>query len=80
MRLGVLQLDTLGRQLVPSSRRIWNFLAGVAVQTSIAIENARFHEWAVRQKLVERDLELAHEVQQADPAPRAALHRRLYLL
>ena len=38
-------------------------LASVATQAGIAIDNAQMHENALQQKAIERDLEVAHEVQ-----------------
>ncbi len=62
--LGVLQLDTLDKQRAFQQVDL-ELLASVAILTGIAVENAKFHEWALRQKIMERDLELAHEVQRA---------------
>ena len=62
--MGILQLDTTQqhKQFRESDLEV---LVAVATQASIAIDNARLHEQTLRQKAVERDLELAHEVQQS---------------
>lgn len=39
-------------------------LLGIASQAALALSNARLHEQAVKQKLVEQDLELANRIQQ----------------
>jgi hypothetical protein len=61
--LGVIQIDTLDQR-----SRFCNddleVLASVASQAAIAIENAQLHEQAMKQQAVQRDLELAHKVQQ----------------
>lgn len=66
--LGVLQLDTLDRRQAFRLEDL-DVLAGVAVQASIAVQNARFHERAIQQEKVDlelrQDLELAHAVQRA---------------
>ncbi len=60
--LGALQIDSLDHRhrFGPEDLQL---LAGVASQAAIAIDNAQLHEQVVRQRLVERDLELAQEVQ-----------------
>ena len=60
--LGVLQIDTLDQRnrFQPEDLEL---LVGAAAQAGIAIDNAQMHEAALRQRAVERDLELAHEVQ-----------------
>ena len=60
--IGVLQIDTLDqrKRFAPEDLEV---LASVAMQAGIAINNAQLHEAALRQKGLERDLELAHEVQ-----------------
>jgi phosphoserine phosphatase RsbU/P len=60
--LGVLQIDTLDqrKKFVGEDLEI---LISVAGQAGIAINNAQLHEQALRQRAIERDLELAHEVQ-----------------
>lgn len=61
--MGVIQIDTLD-QRTPFSQDDLDLLASVASQSSFAVENAQLHESALRQKALERDLELAHTVQQ----------------
>lgn len=61
--MGVIQIDTLD-QRTPFSQDDLDLLASVASQASFAVENAQLHEAALRQKALERDLELAHTVQQ----------------
>lgn len=60
--LGVLQLDSLDptRQFVKEDLEV---LATVALQAGIAIGIVRMQEAALRQRELDRDLELAHEVQ-----------------
>lgn len=59
---GVLQIDTLkqNKRFQPEDLEV---LVAVATQAGIAIDNAQMHDRALRQREVERDLELAHEVQ-----------------
>lgn len=61
--MGVIQVDTLDQ-----SKRFrqddLDVLASVAAQAGIAIDNAQMHERALQQQVLERDLELANEVQQ----------------
>jgi len=61
--LGVLQIDTLDQRsrFQPSDLDV---LAGVAFQAAFAIENAQLHEDALKKQAFERDLDLAHKVQQ----------------
>jgi sigma-B regulation protein RsbU (phosphoserine phosphatase) len=61
--MGVIQIDTLD-QRTPFSQDDLDLLASVASQAAFAVENAQLHENALRQKALERDLELAHTVQQ----------------
>jgi serine phosphatase RsbU (regulator of sigma subunit) len=59
--LGALQIDTIhDKQFSAEDLEV---LAGVAAQAAIAIENAKFHEQTVASKELERDLQLAREVQ-----------------
>ena len=60
--IGALQIDTLdqGKRFESEDLEV---LASVAAQAGIAISNAQLHESTLRQKGLERDLELAHEVQ-----------------
>lgn len=61
--MGVIQIDTLD-QRTPFSEEDLELLASVASQAAAAVENAQLHDAALRQKALERDLELAHTVQQ----------------
>jgi phosphoserine phosphatase RsbU/P len=61
--IGVLQLDTSDHRGRFSQDDL-DVLAGVASQAAIAIDNAQLHEAAIRQHQLERDLKLAHKVQQ----------------
>jgi len=62
--LGVIQIDTRN-QLSRFTDQDLQILASVANQASIALDNARMHEEAVRQRALQRDLELAHQMQHA---------------
>lgn len=59
---GALQIDTLDQRqrFQPEDLEL---LATVASQASIAITNAQLHEAALKQRELERDMKLAHEVQ-----------------
>lgn len=61
--MGVLQIDTVkqSKRFQPEDLEV---LVAVAAQAGIAIDNAQMHEAALRQRLIERDLALANEVQQ----------------
>jgi serine phosphatase RsbU (regulator of sigma subunit)/pSer/pThr/pTyr-binding forkhead associated (FHA) protein len=61
--IGVIQLDT-SDQRGRFQQEDLDVLAGVASQAAIAIDNAQLHEAAVLQKQNERELNLAHKVQQ----------------
>jgi serine phosphatase RsbU (regulator of sigma subunit) len=61
--IGVLQLDTSDHRGRFQQDDL-DVLAGVASQAAIAIDNAQLHEAAIRQHQLERDLKLAHKVQQ----------------
>jgi sigma-B regulation protein RsbU (phosphoserine phosphatase) len=62
--LGAIQIDTVQHKgrFEPKDLEV---LIAVANQAGIAIENAQLHEQMVAQRLVEQDLELASQVQQA---------------
>lgn len=62
--LGVIQVDTQDHRKQFKKDDL-DVLVTVAVQAGIAIHNAQLHEASIRQKEVEHDLELAHEVQRA---------------
>lgn len=61
--LGVIQIDTLDQRsrFQPSDL---DLLASVAFQAAFAVENAQLHESALKKQAFERDLDLAHKVQQ----------------
>ena len=60
--IGVIQVDTIERQK-QFKREDLEVLVSVAAQAGIAIDNANLHEETLIQREVQRDLELAHEVQ-----------------
>jgi serine phosphatase RsbU (regulator of sigma subunit)/pSer/pThr/pTyr-binding forkhead associated (FHA) protein len=60
---GVLQIDTMDRRKLFREEDL-EVLASVATQASIAIENANLHESLLGQRELERDLQLARQVQQ----------------
>jgi len=62
--LGAIQIDTVQHKGRFESKDL-EVLSAVANQAGIAIENAQLHEQMVLQRLVEQDLELARQVQQA---------------
>lgn len=72
--LGVIQIDTLDQKSRFRDDDL-ELLASVARQAAFAVENAQLHEGALRRQALERDLELAHKVQQdflPDGAPTLA--------
>ena len=62
--VGVLQIDTLDQRNRFEQEDL-EVLASIASQAGIAIENAQLHERVLRQHEMERDLELAKNVQKA---------------
>jgi len=60
--LGVLQIDTLDQRsrFQPADLDV---LAAVALQAAFAVENAQLHETDLQRQALERDLDLAHDVQ-----------------
>lgn len=62
--IGVIQLDAL-RHGVGFREEDLEILTTVAIQSSIAIDNALLHEKEVKQREIQRDLELANEVQRS---------------
>jgi len=62
--IGVIQLDTLNPQKSFQQEDL-ELLASVAIQAGMTIENAQFHEWVMRRKEMDQDLQLANEVQRA---------------
>ncbi|MBI2825146.1 MAG: SpoIIE family protein phosphatase [Planctomycetia bacterium] len=61
--LGAIQIDTLDQRSRFQQEDL-DVLVSVAGQAAFAIENAQLHEAALRQQGLERDLQLAHKVQQ----------------
>jgi serine phosphatase RsbU (regulator of sigma subunit)/pSer/pThr/pTyr-binding forkhead associated (FHA) protein len=59
---GVLQIDTLD-QRHRFQKEDLEVLGAIASQAAIAIDNAKLHDQSLKQREMERDLELAHEVQ-----------------
>ncbi|MGI9458103.1 MAG: FHA domain-containing protein, partial [Aeoliella sp.] len=62
--LGVIQIDTLN-QLSRFSDEDLEVLAAVASQAAVAIDNARMHDFAIEQRALQRDLDLAARMQRA---------------
>lgn len=68
---GVLQIDT-GDQRRKFREADLEVLVAVAAQAGVALDNARLHEEALKRHAIQKDLELAHEVQKGflpDHAP-----------
>ncbi|MBN1588083.1 MAG: SpoIIE family protein phosphatase [Pirellulales bacterium] len=61
--MGVIQIDTLDQQN-RFSRDDLDVLASVAGPLATAVENAQLYEAALRQRAIEHELTIAHEVQQ----------------
>jgi phosphoserine phosphatase RsbU/P len=64
LSIGVIQLDAL-RHGVGFREEDLEILTTVAIQSSIAIDNALLHEKELKQRELQRDLELANEVQRS---------------
>ena len=62
--LGVLQIDTLDQRKRFEHDDL-EILAAVAAKAGIAVANAQLYEQSLRQKALERDLQLANEVQRS---------------
>jgi sigma-B regulation protein RsbU (phosphoserine phosphatase) len=62
--MGILQIDTMDQRQRFTESDL-ELLVSAASQASIAIDNAQLHEEAIKQRTMERDLELAREVQRA---------------
>ncbi len=62
--LGAIQIDTTDQRSRFQQDDL-DVLAGVANQAAFVLENAQLHEQAVKQQGIQRDLELAHKVQQS---------------
>ena len=60
--MGVLQIDTI-KQSKRFQQEDLEVLLAVASQAAVAIDNAQLHERALLQRVLDRDLELAREVQ-----------------
>lgn len=61
---GAIQMDTVNYRGQFQEDDLHVFVA-VATQASIAFDNARLHEMALRQREIERDLELADQIQRS---------------
>ncbi len=61
--LGVIQIDTLDQRQRFAGDDL-DVLASVANQVAYAVENAQLHEVALRERALEQELSVAHEVQQ----------------
>lgn len=61
--LGVISIDTFDQRSRFSSEDL-DMLASIARQVAMGVENAQLHESLIRKKSIERDLELARQVQQ----------------
>ena len=62
--LGVIQIDTRN-QMSRFTDHDLQVLAGVSKQASIAMDNARMYEEAIKQRALQRDLEVANQMQHA---------------
>lgn len=60
--LGVIQIDTLDQRSRFKQEDL-DVLASVAQQAAVTVENSQLHERALVQQRLERDLDLAHQVQ-----------------
>lgn len=60
--MGVLQIDTLDQRHRFTESDL-ELLVSAAGQAAVVIDNAQLHEQALQQKELQRDLELAHEMQ-----------------
>jgi serine phosphatase RsbU (regulator of sigma subunit) len=61
--LGVIQIDTMNQRSRFCEDDL-ELLVGVASPAGLAIENAQLHEDVLRQQALQRDLQMAHQVQQ----------------
>jgi len=62
--IGMLQIDTMDQRQKFQEEDL-ELLVSAASQAAIAIDNAQLHESALKRRTLERDLELAHDVQHA---------------
>ncbi|NQT16738.1 MAG: SpoIIE family protein phosphatase [Planctomycetes bacterium] len=60
--IGAVQIDTISDRGRFRDEDL-EVLVGVATQASIAIDNARLHEYTLRERAIQRDLELADQIQ-----------------
>jgi serine phosphatase RsbU (regulator of sigma subunit) len=60
--IGVIQIDTLNQRAKFTDEDL-EVLAGVASQAAVAIDNAKMHEQVVAQRALQRDMELARQMQ-----------------
>jgi serine phosphatase RsbU (regulator of sigma subunit) len=60
--IGVIQIDTLNQRARFTDEDM-EVLAGVASQAAVAIDNAKMHEQVVAQRALQRDMELARQMQ-----------------
>ena len=60
--IGAIQIDTISDRDRFRDEDL-DVLVGVATQASIAIDNARLHEYTLRERAIQRDLELADQIQ-----------------
>jgi serine phosphatase RsbU (regulator of sigma subunit) len=60
--IGVIQIDTLNQKARFTDEDL-EVLAGVASQAAVAIDNAKMHEQVVAQRALQRDMELARQMQ-----------------
>jgi len=60
--LGVIQIDTLNQRARFTDEDL-EVLASVASQAAVAIDNAKMHEQVVAQRALQRDMELARQMQ-----------------
>lgn len=61
--LGVIQIDSLDQRR-RFTREDLEVLASVACQAAVAVENAQLHEMKLQEELMQRELAVAHKVQQ----------------
>jgi sigma-B regulation protein RsbU (phosphoserine phosphatase) len=61
--MGVIQIDTLNQRARFTDEDL-EVLAGVASQAAMAIDSAKMHEQMVAQQALQRELDLAHQIQQ----------------
>lgn len=61
--MGVIQVDTLNQKARFTDEDL-EVLAGVASQAAMAIDSAKMHEQIVVQRALQRELDLAHQIQQ----------------